>query len=232
MHGEVGTDERGTRHAWHTTGVESIGIVAVAVGRYSEYLPAWANAVAALQTPPTQITVVTDTSDTAVADEALPGIQWITPKGTWQHHPQVLVNEAIEETGTDWICKMDADDLIYPHSFDQLNGHPADVLCFGIQAGARNLYPNPVTAGLILATDHNLVFSGSPYRRWVWQRSRYRDMIYEDWAFWIDAAKNKAKFAPSGRIDYEYGIHPGQVSETADKEHWHLEVRKLRCGSA
>lgn len=210
--------------------MEKIGIVSVAVRDYTQYLPAWATAVAALNTQPSAITIVTDATDTAHIDSLLPGINWITPTRTWQHHPQVLVNEAIQHTNTDWICKMDADDLIYPHAFDQLDGHPTDILSFGILAGDRQLHPQPVTAGLILATDHNLLFSGSPYRRWVWEAAPYRDMIYEDWAFWIDAARNKARFAPTGTIDYQYAIHPGQVSETADKEHWHQEVRRIRCG--
>jgi len=212
--------------------VETIGIVAVCVNDYGPFLTPWANAVASLTVKPSQVTVITDATDTAAAREALPNLNLIQPTRTWQHHPQVLVNDAIAETSTDWICKMDIDDLIYPHALNHLNNHPTDVLCFGIQHGERSLPARPVTGGLVLFAPHNLVNSGSPYRRWVWEAGHYRDMIFEDWAFWIDAAANAAKFAPSSTIDYEYAIHGSQVSENCDTALWEQRIKEIKCALA
>jgi hypothetical protein len=98
----------------------TIGIVTVAHGdKYRAFLPEWAVAVASLQRIPDAITIVTDNvlcRDLATACDMLgPNCAAIETGTTFKTHPQILANEGIQKTHTDWICKLDADDLIYPH---------------------------------------------------------------------------------------------------------------------
>jgi len=192
----------------------TVAVVTVAVGdRYQALLPQWAQAVAALDRQPDEIIIAADD----IPDRIITQLElilrdfWIVPSGrTWEHHPQVLANDAIAASTADWICRMDVDDLIYPHALTPLDSCRSDVLCFGISINReRHLHPPPVTAGIILNAPHNLLFAGSPFRREAWQATPgYRDMIFDDWAFWRDLAANGCTFTRTGTIDYDYSWTP------------------------
>jgi hypothetical protein len=208
----------------------SIGVVAVAYGeKYRAFLPRWMRAVTALETQPDQIMVVTDDIPSAMVtlgNVHLSSTVFKQARGTFHTHPQVLVNEAIQAVRTDWICKMDIDDIIFPHALNALDeARDCDVWMFGIQLSGQWLPARHVTRADVLRSPHNLVFSGSPFRRWVWERSQYRDMICEDWRFWIDAARNGARFQASPTIDYEYVIHDHNITLRVDMAEAERNVR-------
>jgi len=209
----------------------SVAVVTVAVGdAYQARLPEWARAVAALDRQPDEVIIAVDDLPGRIINELELILRdfWIVPsERAWRHHPQVLINEAIAVSESEWICKMDADDLILPHALTPLNDLDADVLMFGISHGGQDLQLQGVTAEAILTRQANLVFSGSPFRRRLWETNRFRDMIYEDWAFWIGCAEQGARFHPSGTIDYIYTIHDGQISARSDSAYWASVVRSL-----
>lgn len=210
----------------------TVGVVTVAHGEtYRSMLCRWAEAVAALERAPDFVTVVTDDPDCPHVRSAArllgPEFLALPGRGSFEHHPQVLVNEGIAVTPADWICKMDADDVILPHALGPLDGLDADVLMFGIRHGGQDLQFSGVDAEAILRRDANLVFSGSPFRRELWEGNPFRDMVYEDWAFWIGCARRGAEFRHSGTIDYVYTIHDAQISRRADDARWAREVRSL-----
>lgn len=123
--------------------------------------------------------------------------------------PHVLANEAIGFTDTDWICRLDVDDLLYPHAFNPLDGWAADVCGFGLSInGVTNLVPPRASTRDILASPHNLLFAASPFRREVWAETPgFLDIAYNDWAFWRACARIGATFATTGTIDYLYRQH-------------------------
>ena len=191
----------------------TIGIVTVAVGEtYQNFLRQWAIAVANLATPPDQITIVVDDipeNATNMLDGILGSWKLITSTTQWVNHPQILANEAISVTDTDWICKLDVDDLIYPHALHPVNDCPADVCMFGINVnGNHHMIPPAVTAQQILDSPHNLLYAGSPFRKSIWEKTPgFQDIIYDDWAFWRSCARAGATFQPTGTIDYLYRLH-------------------------
>lgn len=209
----------------------SITLVTVAHGpQYRAFLPQWCAAANALQRQPDHIIIVTDDKPHTAAQT----LELTTPntillaKGRHDHHPQIYVNLAIEAAETDWICKMDVDDLIRPHALTPLDDTEADVWMFGIEYLRASLPAQNVNSVDILHSQENLVFSGSPFRRWLTDKAKFRDMIYEDWAFWIDCAKQDANFKPSPTIDYEYVMHGANISIGCDDAHWRDTVRSLR----
>lgn len=210
----------------------SIGLVAVAYGdKYRAFLPRWMRAVTMLERQPDRVMIVTDDVPSAIAalgDVYLSSAIFKQAHGTFVNHPQVLVNEAIASVNTEWICKMDIDDVIFPHAFNNLDRTDADVYMFGIQLSGQWLPARNVTRSDILKSPHNLVFSGSPFRRWVWEAAPYRDMICEDWMFWINAARNGARFQASPDIDYEYVIHGDNITLHTDMQAAERNVRGMR----
>lgn len=208
----------------------TVGVVTVAVGeRYRAFLPEWANAISRLERRPNEVTIVTDDLDEATLAAIGVGCRLtvIESEATFEYHPQVLVNEAIDATQTEWICKMDVDDVILPHALTPLDTTEADVLAFGIRYGDQDLIPTGISADRILLRNSNLLFSGSPYRRELWVENRYRDMVFEDWAFWIGCAQQDAVFESSGTVDYVYRVHDQQISRRSDTEYWTEIVRSL-----
>jgi hypothetical protein len=200
----------------------TVGVVTVAVGEiYLDRLETWATAVAQLNRRPDLVTVVTDRMPrryVEILDDLLPQWQLVTSERTWAHNPQVLANDAIAMTETDWICKMDADDMILSHAFDTIDDWRADVCMFGISVnGERNLISPPLTAMQVLESPDNLIFAGSPFRRAIWEQTPgFLDMIYDDWAFWRDCARAGAAFHPTGTIDYLYVLHGRNLSLGVD----------------
>lgn len=209
----------------------SVGVVTVAVGdAYQSRLPSWVQAVADLDRPPDAVTIAVDDIPTDLADEVLailPTAQIIHSTREWRHHPQVLANDAVQHTGTDWICKMDADDVILPHALTPLDGLDADVLMFGIELDGTAHLRGDISREEILSRRANVVFSGSPYRRHLWEQNHYRDMIFEDWAFWIGCAEQGARFVTSNTVDYVYTRHDGQMSARSDTAYWTSVVRGM-----
>ena len=208
----------------------TIGLVTVAYGdKYRAFLPRWMRALTMLERQPDKVMIVTDDVPSAIASLGeidLSRAIFKQAHGTFTVHPQVLVNEAIASTDTEWICKMDVDDLIYPHALNNLDTCAADVYMFGIMYENHWLPARPVSGKLILNSMHNLVFSCSPFKRWVWEAAPYRDILCEDWAFWIDAAKNGATFEASPTIDYEYVMHGDNISLRGDFPAYETMVRE------
>jgi glycosyltransferase involved in cell wall biosynthesis len=213
----------------------NVGIVTVAHGdTYRAFLPNWAQSVSQLETAPDFYCIVTDRLDDHIAEATsklnIEGTV-IQSDTTWKHHPQVLVNEAIAECKTEWICKMDADDRIYPHAFNDLSTE-ADVIMFGItldrDGQTQSLLPTSFTHETILESEHNLIFSGSPFRKTLWENNKFEDMIFEDWVFWIGCAKQKARFIPTGRSDYYYNLADHNISNGVDEQHWAEIVKSMK----
>jgi hypothetical protein len=200
----------------------TIGLVTVAVGEtYQRFLPQWAEAVANLQRKPDQITIVVDYISeyyVQMLDEILESWQLLTSNKTWKHHPQILANEAISVTHTDWICKLDADDLILPHAFNQLDQSEADIYTFGLAInGQRIIIPAPITANQLLACNFNPITAASPFRKKLWENSTgFHDIIYDDWLFWRETAEQNPTYQSSISVDYLYRLDDYNASKNCD----------------
>lgn len=203
----------------------TVGVVTVATGPYKRFLPDWISSVNGLDAQPDLVVIVTDDLGIgyANADTIL-----VRAEGTYQHHPQVFVNQGIALMDTDYIVKLDVDDMFLPYALDGLEHHGTDIIGLGIRLGHVDIPSRITTADEVLTSRENLLFSGSAFTRRIWEQNPFRDMIYEDWAFWIESAKHGATFSATGRADYEYRLHGDNISLTADDTYWRKAVDDLR----
>lgn len=199
---------------------------------YRQFITKWCESVYKLETFPDDIVIVTD--DIEDANKKIPEniknfIKVIHSKSTSMRHPQFLVNDAISVTETEWVCKMDIDDIILPHAFNKLSATESDVYMFGAQPSwQENPWPARDVSTLdVYKSNTNLVLSGSPFRRWIWEKSPFKNITYGDWVFWFEAAKNKAKFFPSSTIDYIYVAHGGNITSNINVEKEESVARNL-----
>jgi hypothetical protein len=202
----------------------TIGIVTVAMADlYRGFLPEWAAAVAALNRQPDDVRIVVDEMNDELWSDILgllPNAKLVKSTGEWEHHAQVLANEAIAQMETDWVSRLDADDLILPHAFDRLDGVTADVYSFGISINYKQDCPAmPVSTSTVRHETNNYLRSASPFRRSVWvANGGFVDAVYQDWIFWRQAAAHGAEFEASGTVDYIWRLHDAQVSANCDDE--------------
>lgn len=208
----------------------TVGLVTSVYGdEYLPFLTGWAQAVANLERQPDAIAIAYNgqPSEHQAAVDDLLDVTWVPDLRPYRVHPQVRVNAAIAAIETDWIVKMDVDDRVLPHAFTGWETADADIVNFGYIVGTQHLTSRHITGEDILRKAGNSLGSGSPFRRWVWERNPFEDRAYDDWAFWIKAARAGARFTATGRVDYIYTTHAGQITNRLDHVAAHREVAAL-----
>lgn len=185
---------------------------------YQLFLPEWAEHVSWLRSPPARVVVATGDPVPVWVRKAVDRLVdplWVQVPTRPKRAP-FATNWAIEHVATPWVVKVDADDMILEGACDRLGEVRGDVLCFGYQRGVGG--PEvvvDVSAADVLGGLNNVMSSGSPFRRWLWERHWFRDMFYEDWAFWVECAASGAVFESFRTVDYVYRLHGGQLSNEA-----------------
>jgi hypothetical protein len=208
----------------------SIGIVTSVYGEaYHDFLLPWSEAILDLNTDPDWITIAHDGVPENIRkkiDQRLDPI-WITDNTYVNLHPQVHVNAAIAVTFTDWIIKADVDDLLLPHALDGWQESSADVVNFGYRIGQNDHVSRKVPGEIIAQKLDNPIGSCSPFRRWVWEMNEFRDLLFDDWCFWIEAAREGAIFDATERVDYIYTVHPQQMTRRHDNQFALAQIQAL-----
>ena len=208
----------------------TVGVVTVAVGKqYLDMLERWATSVASLERKPDSVTIATDEMPQEyieIVNRILPEWKLVISEHPTETHCQIFeyFNDAIAVTDTDWICKLDVDDVIYPHALNALDYVKEDVYCFGIKIDDKSVSARPVTADEVLNLDENLIYSNSPFRRQLWTENHYSKVVHNDWVFWVGCAAQNATFAASPNIDYKYK----QSQSSYDDEVGRAEVRAAK----
>lgn len=208
----------------------TVGIVTSVYGEeYLPFLTGWAQAIAELDSKPDAVTIAYsgEASEYQAGVNALLDVTWVADLRPYRIHPQVRVNAAIAATHTDWIIKMDVDDRLLPHALTGWQDADADVVNFGYTVGTADLPSRYISAEDILRRAGNSIGSGSPFRRYVWERNPFEDRAYDDWVFWIKAARAGFRFTATGRVDYIYTQHPGQITHRLDHSAAQREVVTL-----
>jgi glycosyltransferase involved in cell wall biosynthesis len=193
------------------TELPTIGIVTTC-HTYTSFLPGWCGSVHNLNTAPDRVVVAcTDpaTTGSAMTLDDYELVQVAEPFGLGKY-----LNAAIEKCDTDWIVWIGADDRYRMHALDGLRFSQADVVAMGMQFSQGGYWhPTEVSPSAVLAVNENFIPCGSAFRRSLWQQIPFQPHLapFEDWALWVGFAHLGARFASTGRIDFDYGQHPDQI---------------------
>ena len=193
----------------------TVGIVASVYGSaYHKFVLPGVARISSLNRQPDRVTIAHDGIPAKYRDAVaeLLEVEWIYSDLSYNYHPQVNINAAISVTETDWIAKVDIDDLLLPHALDGINDSLADVVNFGYRIGDTDCPSREVSADYVMLKINNPIGSCSPFRRWIWEANPFEDVRFDDWRFWIKAARAGATFSATGRTDYIYRVHPDQIS--------------------
>lgn len=202
----------------------TIAVVASCVNEpYHHFIDRWKQSIGKLERQPDEVIIATDlVNEVTQSDDCkLVPIENVPKSGNWT----VAVNDAITHTYSDWICKIDIDDLVLPHALNKIDSCRADIYCFGIEIDGQARFAEP--EGLLEQPDPK-IFSNSAYRRWVWEKNPYQDIFCEDALFWYLAAHENATFAASERVDYIYGRHSNQITASLNCNEALKEVHRRR----
>ena len=117
-------------------------------------------------------------------------------------------NLAIENTPTEWIMYISADDTILPNAIEELKKYDADVISMAYnirQFGGgdklynpgrvlkRNIFSERFYCTTFQRSPFYIAFS--PFKRKVWEQVKYADNDFPNALFWIDLAFKDFKFA-------------------------------------
>lgn len=191
----------------------TVGIIATC-HTYFHFLDQWAASIRKLETQPDQVVLaVTDVEETVHRfDNPLPNLTMVQadpPFGLGKY-----LNRAIQACETDWIVWAGIDDHYRPHALNGLDSTDGDVVAFGIQySSGQRWIPTHIDAAQILTVTTNLIPSGSPFRRVLWEKEPFNVDLepFEDWALWVGFAAAGAQFCWTDQIDYDYTLHPQQI---------------------
>ena len=189
-------------------------------GWYEEFIGEWFEACLLAQ--PDQIVLVSDRMRSVPAGVTLRVVDPPTQKYPIPYY----ANCAVEACETDWCWNMDIDDLIRRDALWEIRVVDADVYVAGMftSKGVEHI-PKGLDWWTVLSSPDNHVPAGSAFRKWLWELvGGYPDIGFHDWGLWRLMAKQRATFAISGRVLYDYRMGHDSVSKHFD---WDLYMAEL-----
>lgn len=190
----------------------TVGIVTT-VWSYEEYLPGWCKSIRALERQPDKVVVAAHNAENVVSIMASELPQAIVVPVEEEFTLAHYLNKAVEVCDTDWVGWIGADDRYRPTAFNGIDECKSDIISFGMKYsdnGREWHYGNDLHNCFF----YNPVPCGSPFRRWIWEKIPFQTKLspFEDWTFWTGAHLLGASIeGTSGRVDFDYAIHPGQI---------------------
>lgn len=136
-------------------------------------------------------------------------------------------NAALEIADTEWFVPSDLDDLPLPNYVRNL-GQDAEIHAYTLQMGIglHGFRPQDWENAFDVNAGNPMV-SCSAYKTDWGRRIRYRDVGWEDWAFWLDMKKAGARVYADPSPKYIYTHPPGSLSQQ-DVRQKELEIRQMK----
>lgn len=201
--------QSGNADRWIMPPRPTVGVITT-VGTYEQYVPHWATSVRGLRRQPDQVVIVAQDAPAvqAITAKELPQATVLQAEADFQF--ATYLNQAVDACHTDWIAWIGVDDRYRPQALNGLDIIETDVYIYGMAISDGRTWRGD---DLAKAPEHNPVPCGSPFRRWIWEAIPFQPHLapFEDWAFWVGANHLGATAKQTGRIDFDYRIHPEQI---------------------
>lgn len=189
---------------------------------FARFLPRWSEHVALLSPKPDAVIVAADWP------HDVPGARVIASECPWRHPQAWYLNQAIAAADTEWVWIVDVDDCARPDGLAGLDQVDADVWQTGyLRSDGETYVPGPEA----LAAAGNMLVAGSAIRtKAFWDVGGFPDVAFQDWALWRKLQAAGARFAFSGRVNFDYMRHShtrGATELTADRRAEHVQEMQL-----
>ena len=172
-------------------------------GYWEKYGDRWTEAILKLDPFPTRVIVASDVPIKTDFEVVICETKSLGP----------MRNAAIDATDTEWFVPSDLDDLPLPNYIKDLK-QDCEIHAFCYKYGGDVHGYKPSLWDSAFSVDcANPIGSCSAYKTEWAKRVRYRDIGWEDWAFWLDMKKAgaRAHFDPTPR--WIYTRPPGSLSQ-------------------
>lgn len=186
-------------------------------GFWGLYGDRWTECVRAMSPAPDRVIVA--------SDEPLDTEFEVVPCQTKRLGP--MRNAALEIADTEWFVPSDLDDLPLPNYvkdlYDDCEIHS---YCLKVGDYEHGYRPHDWETAFSVNTANPLV-SCSAFKTEMGKKVRYRDVGWEDWAFWLDMKKAGARVHFDKTVRYIYTHPPGSLSQQ-DVTQKELEIRQMK----
>lgn len=199
----------------------NIGVVTAAWGDYGQFLSDWADSLINQTVKPTMVAIVD--AGLTDPDAFLDAANKLHAAGLDVRFGNIItrgmgvaMNRAVELTPTEWIIRLDADDILLPHAIADVAelAEDTDVVSIGaLRDGREVLFPDTSTEWIL--SGRQGAMSPSAFRRKFWEHAPF--LTANDWiesAFWVGLAHHGARFTPTTRAGFVYRRHEGSHSAT------------------
>jgi glycosyltransferase involved in cell wall biosynthesis len=204
----------------------NLGIIVVAHSGYTRFLPRLCKSISEMTIKPAQVTFIVDTDITCHKKLDIP-TKVIKNKLSMG----AARNLAIENTPTEWIMYISADDTILPNAIEEFQKYDADVISIAYNIrqpkGKDNFYnPGKVLKRNIFSENfycssfqrNPFYIAFSPFKRKVWEQVKYADSDFPNALFWIDIAFKGFKFANTKKPCATYMMRKKSHSNSITQE--------------
>lgn len=162
----------------------------------------------------------------SIAGQSLPPAAWLVGWDTERVGPIPVVNRLAQQVDTEWLFRLDDDDLLYPGHFDTLYPHlsrDADVVYSWCRV--EGLWDERRFQRVFSETTlryENTIPSAACIRTSLWrklggyQRASYTP--FEDYDFWLRALDSGAKFVCVPQVTWVYRMGDWQHLSDPEQE--------------
>lgn len=186
-------------------------------GFWGKYGAAWTDRVKAMSPAPDRVIVASDEPIDTEFEVVICPTKSLGP----------MRNAAIDATDTDWFVPSDLDDLPLPNYVANLyEDCEIHSFCLSLNNCTHGYRPHEWETAFSVSTANPLVSCSAYKTDWA-KRIRYRDIGWEDWAFWLDMKKAGARVHFDKTVRYIYNRPPGSLSQT-DVTRKELEIRQMK----
>ena len=172
-------------------------------GYWEKYGSRWTEAILQLDPAPTRVIVASDVPIQTDFEVVICEIKSLGP----------MRNAAIDFTDTEWFVPSDLDDLPLPNYIKDLK-QDTEIHAFSYRYGGMSHGYKPTLWENAFSIEcPNPIGSCSAYKTDWAKRVRYRDIGWEDWAFWLDMKKAGARAHYDETVRWIYTRPPNSLSQ-------------------
>jgi len=187
-------------------------------GFWGKYGDRWTECVKSMSPAPDRVIVASDEPINTDFDVVICETKSLGP----------MRNAAIEITDTDWFVPADLDDLPYSNYVSNLNqDFEIHAFCLSLDKSEYGYRPNEWENAFGFYSQNPLVSCSAFKTKWG-KKVKYRDIGWEDWAFWLDMKKAGARVYFDKTIRYTHTRLPDGLS-SQDVSRKTSEIRKMKA---